>query len=146
MAEYAQDDESVNLTTSKINRTDSFTNTGYMVQAAYYLTGENASYSTVSPLRPFDPSAGGWGAWEIAGRVSNVANSTKQFNEGFANPAVSAKTITEYAVGVNWILNNNIKYWFDYANSQFYEGAGTSASPTNRPAESVFESQFQLAF
>ena len=50
MTEYAQDDESVNLTTLKINRADSFTNTGYMVQATYYLTGENASYSTVSPL------------------------------------------------------------------------------------------------
>jgi phosphate-selective porin OprO/OprP len=53
MAEYAQDDESVNLTRSKVNQTNSFTNTGYMVQASYYLTGENASYNTVSPLRPF---------------------------------------------------------------------------------------------
>jgi len=146
MAEYAVDNESVNLTASKVNKTDSFTNTGYMLQASYYLTGENASYSTVSPLRPFDPLAGGWGAWELAGRVSNVANSSRQFNEGFANQGVSAKTITEYAVGVNWILNNNVKYWFDYANSQFYEGAGTIDNPENRPAESVFESQFQLAF
>ena len=34
----------------------------------------------------------------------------------------------------------------DYALTNFYEGAGTAAVPTNRPAESVFESQLQIAF
>jgi phosphate-selective porin OprO/OprP len=151
MGEYAQDDDALNLVSKgskgiPTSITHNFTNTGYMVQLSYFLTGENESYSLVKPLRPFDPINGGWGAWEVAGRVSNVAAATKQFQLGFVNQSVSAKTETEYAVGVNWYLNNNVKYGFDYAYSDFYEGAGTTAVPKNRPPESVFESQLQLAF
>lgn len=147
MAEYSQDHQALNLSTKSVNRTDGFTNTGYFAQASYYLTGENASYNTVSPIRPFDPiGEGGFGAWELAFRISNVANDTRQFELGFANPVVSAKSATEYAVGLNWILNNNIKYMVDYALTNFYEGAGSATVPTNRPAESVLESQLQIAF
>jgi hypothetical protein len=88
-------------------------------------------------------------AWEpgrLRLRVSNVANDTRQFQLGFADPGVSAKSATEYAVGLNWILNNNIKYTVDYALTNFYQGAGTATVPTNRPAESVFASQLQIAF
>jgi phosphate-selective porin OprO and OprP len=147
MAEYSQDHQALNLTTKTVNRTDSFTNTGYLLQASYYLTGENASYGTVAPIRPFDLSEeGGLGAWELALRFSNVANDSRQFDLGFANPGVSAKTATEFAVGLNWILNTNIKYMVDYALTEFYQGAGTAIAPTNRPAESAIESQLQIAF
>ena len=146
MAEYARDDHTLNLNTKSVSRTDSFTDTGYMAQISYYLTGENASYSTVSPRRPFDLNGGGFGAWEVAARVSNVATDTRQFQLGFTNPSLSAKTATEFAAGVNWILNNNIKYWFDYGLTNFYQGAGTTIAPTNRAAESIVESQMQIAF
>ncbi len=151
MAEYAQDDHALNLVSkgSKgilTSRTDNFTDTGYMVQASYFLTGENSSYGWVKPLHPFDPRNGEWGALDVAARISNVATQTRQFQLGFANPSVAAKTATEFAVGVNWYLNSNIKYYFDYANTYFYQGAGTTARPTDRPNESAFESQLQLAF
>ena len=42
--------------------------------------------------------------------------------------------------------SNNVKYWFDYANTEFKDGAGTAAAPKNRPNESVIESQLQVAF
>jgi len=153
MAEYAVDDQALNLiSTNKgvlTSQTHNFHNAGYMFQASYWLTGENASYSYVkprNPFNPFDPFNGGWGAWELAARVSNVSNQTRQFQLGYANPSVSAKTATEFAVGLNWTLNNNVKYWFNYALTEFYQGAGTTARPTDLPAESVFESQLQLAF
>ena len=154
MAEYAQDEHSLNLFTTVgkapfvklINRTDTFTDTGYMAQASYYLTGENASYGWVKPLHPFDPRKGSWGAWEVAARISNVALQTRQFQLGFANPSVSAKTATEFALGVNWYLSDNVKWWFDYANTYFNGGAGTAKVPRDRPNESVFESQLQIAF
>ena len=150
MTEYAQDDHALNLTTTTkkvlTSRTDNFTDTGYMAQASYYLTGENSSYGWVKPLRPFDPRNGRWGALEVAARISNVAKQTRQFQLGFANASVSAQTATEFALGINWYLNSNIKYYFDYANTYFYKGAGTIARPTDRPNEGVFESQVQLAF
>src|SRR5271168_1002071 len=154
MGEYAQDEHSLNLFTTygsnpfkrQVNRTDTFTDTGYMAQVSYLLTGEDASYGWVKPLHPFDPRNGGWGAWELAGRVSNVAADTRQFELGFANPSVSAKTATEWAAGFNWYLSNNVKFYFDYANTYFNGGAGTTAAPKDRPNESVFESELQIAF
>jgi phosphate-selective porin OprO/OprP len=154
MAEYAQDEHSLNLFTTSgsgvfkklINRTDTFTDTGYFVQGSYLLTGEDASYGWVKPYHPFDPRNRRWGAWELAARISNVAAQTRQFQLGFANPSVSAETATEYALGVNWYLSPNIKWQFDYANTFFNGGAGTTAQPKDRPNESVIESQLQISF
>ena len=154
MAEYAQDEHSLNRFATVgaspfkrlINRTDTFTDTGYMAQASYLLTGEDASYGWIKPYRPFDPRNGRWGAWEVAARISNVAADTRQFQLGFASPNVAAQTATEFALGINWYLNANIKWQFDYANTYFDGGAGTAAMPKDRPNESVFESQLQIVF
>src|SRR5713101_2480517 len=85
MAEYAQDEHALNLFKTvgsnpfkrRINRTDTFTATGYMAQASYYLTGEKASFGWVKPLRSFDPRHGVWGAWELAARMSNSATQAR---------------------------------------------------------------------
>jgi phosphate-selective porin OprO and OprP len=154
MAEYAQDEHSLNLSTTYgsnpkkrfVNRTDTFTDTGYFAQASYILTGEDASYGWVKPLHPFDPRNGRWGAWELAGRISNIAADSRQFKLGFAQNFVSAQDATEWAAGVNWYLSNNIKWQFDYANTYFNGGAGIKGSPEDRPNESVFESQLQISF
>ncbi|MGC2494926.1 OprO/OprP family phosphate-selective porin [Candidatus Binatus sp.] len=154
MAEYAQDEHSLNLFTTKgsapfkrlIDRTDTFTDTGYMAQASYILTGEDASYGWVKPYHSFDPRNGFFGAWEVAARISNVAAQTRQFQLGFANPSLSAKTATEFAAGINWYLTPNVKWQFDYANTFFNGGAGTATDVKDRPNESVFESQLQISF
>jgi phosphate-selective porin OprO and OprP len=154
MAAYAQDEHSLNLFTTAgkapftrlINRTDTFTDTGYFAQASYLLTGENASYGWVKPRHPFDPRNGWWGAWELAGRISNVQADSRQFQLAFANPSVSAKTATEFAAGVNWYLTPNIKWQWDYANTYFNGGAGTTTDVKDRPNESVIESQLQISF
>ncbi len=155
MAEYAQDSHSLNRFatngapspfTKQINRTDTFTDTGYFAQASYLLTGEKASYGWVKPNHPFNPRNGWWGGWELAARISNVAADSRQFQLGFANPGVAAKTATEFAAGINWYLTSNIKWQWDYANTYFDEGAGTTALPRDRPNESVFESQLQITF
>ena len=150
MGEYAQDQHSLDLTTTVhkkyVNRTDTFRDTGYMAQASYLLTGEDASYGWIRPRRVFDPRVGTWGAWELAARISNTSADPRQFKLGFADPSVSAKTATEYAAGVNWYLNSNIKWQFDYARTFFNGGAGTTAAPKDRPDESVLESQLQISF
>ncbi len=154
MAEYAQDEHSLNRFHTvgsapfkrQINTTDTFTDTGYFAQASYLLTGEDASYGWVKPSHPFDPRNGWWGGWELAARISNLAADTRQFQLGFANPSVAAKTATEFAAGVNWYLSANIKWQFDYANTYFDGGAGTTTLPKDRPNESVFESQLQISF
>src|SRR3984957_18713508 len=154
MAAYAQDEHSLNLFTTKgkapfqrqINRTDTFTDTGYLAQASYILTGEDASYGWVKPYHSFDPRNGFFGAFEIAARISNVAAQTRQFQLGFAAPNVAAKSATEFAAGINWYLTPNVKWQFDYANTYFDGGAGVKGAPRDRPNESLFESQLQISF
>jgi len=152
--EYASDQHSLNqftklgtgALTRLINNTDTFRDTGYLVQASYLLTGEDASYGQIKPYRPFDPRVGKWGAWELAARLSNVSADTRQYKLGFASPSLAAKSATEYALGINWYLSNNVKWQFDYGRTFFNWGAGAKGAVKDRPDESVFESQLQIAF
>ena len=154
LGEYASDQHSLNQFTTLgsgahkkfIDNTDTFRDDGYIVQAGYLLTGEDASYGWIKPYRPFDPRNGMWGAWELAARLSNVSADSRQFKLGFASPTVSAKTATEYALGINWYLSSNVKWQFDYARTFFNWGAGAKGEIKDRPDESVFESQLQIAF
>ena len=154
LGEYASDQHSLNqftklgtgALTRLINNTDTFRDTGYLVQASYLLTGEDASYGQIKPYRPFDPRVGKWGAWELAARLSNVSADTRQYKLGFASPSLAAKSATEYALGINWYLSNNVKWQFDYGRTFFNWGAGAKGAVKDRPDESVFESQLQIAF
>jgi len=164
MAEFASDEHALNLTTSQkikkgtktitrsVSEYNNFTDRGYMLQGSYLLTGENASYGLVKPRNPFDPRRGTWGAFEIASRISNLAvdptvfEPVNKFGNSFANPSTSAKTATEYDIGLNWYLSDNVKWQFDYPRTFFDGGAGTIAEPKDRPDESVFETQLQVTW
>lgn len=154
MAEYVSDNHSLNRfatvthggVTKKIDRYATFADDGYSVTAIYALTGEKESYTGLTPFRNFDPEHGGWGAWELDARISNVATDSGQFKLGFASAAAAARTATEFALGLAWYPSQNVKWQYDYANTFFDGGAGTTAAPKDRPNESVFETQLQLAF
>jgi phosphate-selective porin OprO and OprP len=149
MGAYASDQHSLNrFVTGKkfVDATDTFRDDGYFAQASWLLTGEDASYGWVKPYRPFDPRNGTWGAWELGARLSNTSADPRQFKLGFVSPTASAKTGTEYAAGINWYLNSNVKWQFDYARTFFNWGAGSKFDVKDRPDESVFESQLQITF
>ena len=151
MAEYNSDthDLNRNVVVTKgaahvfVNDYETFTDDGYMALASYVLTGEDASYFGVKPAHPFDPRHGAYGAWEIAARISNIATDSGQFKLNFVSPTVSARTATEYAFGVNWYLNNIVKWQLAYART-FFDLGGPNG--IDRPDESVFETQLQVAF
>jgi phosphate-selective porin OprO/OprP len=147
LGEYVTDQHSLNrFVAGHTDRTDTFKDDGYMAQASYLLTGEDASYGWIKPFHPFDPRNGAWGAWELGARLSNLSADPRQFKLAFANASTSAKTATEYALGINWYLNSNVKWQFDYARTFFNWGAGVKGAVTDRPDESVFESQLQISF
>jgi len=155
MAAFASDRQSLNLsgtvthgkTPVFVNNYSTFTDTGYLAQASYVLTGEDASFRGVIPRHPFDPFNGTWGALDVAGRISNVAVDSGIFKLGYANPNVSANNATEYALGINWYLNRNVKWQLAYARTLFNGGAGTNPTfPQDRPDEGVFETQLQISF
>lgn len=90
---------------------------GGYAQAGYVLTGEthrynpaSGSYSGVVPANPFSMNGGGWGAWEVAGRVS-----TMDLNDQLATAnGVAGGRQTVYTLALNWYVNGNVRFMFDY--------------------------------
>ena len=155
MAAFASDRHALNLngivthgkTPVYVNNYSTFTDTGYLAQLSYVLTGEDATFHGVIPRHAFNPAHGTWGAVDVAARISNVAVDSGVFKLGYANPNVSANNATEYAFGLNWYLNTNVKWQLDYARTFFNGGAGTNPQfPQDRPDEGVFETQLQISF
>jgi sulfate transport system substrate-binding protein len=113
----------------------------WQLTASWVLTGENASFNGVSPRRPFSPSGGGLGAFEVAARFGQLWVPDEVFDKGFANPQTSARTATEAAIGVNWYLNRWLKLVVNYDRTWFDGGARAARrsairSPTARPSTS----------
>ena len=59
---------------------------------SWFLTGEsrpydrqNGCFSRVIPRKNFDWGQGGWGAWELAGRVHQLQVDPKTFSPAFAD-------------------------------------------------------------
>jgi len=136
--EYTSSNQEVSF---KNNR-QTFDNTAWQVALSYVVTGEPASYRGVSPVRPFDPSEGKWGAFEVAARGGQLHIDNAAFADGFADPAKSAGQASEWALGTNWYPNKSVKFVLNYANTYFNGGAKNG----NRPTEKAILARIQLAF
>jgi phosphate-selective porin OprO and OprP len=107
-------------------------NGGY-AQASYVLTGEThtynraqAAYNGIVPANPFSLTGGGWGAWEIAGRISTV-----DLNDQLATAnGVAGGQQTVFTAALNWYVNRNVRFMVDYLHGNITK----QASPTN-PAD-----------
>ena len=129
----------------------SLSHDAWEVAASYLLTGEDASFKGVKPKRDFDLDKGGWGAWELVARYSEinldegtfknnkgqyaVASSTTAANFAYADLSQSAKSARTWTAGVNWYLNQNVKFQLDYSQTSFDGGA--IAGPSHTAAGTV---------
>jgi len=116
-------------------------NTAWQAAANFVLTGEAAGYRGVVPSTVFDRASGGWGAFEVAGRVAGLRVDDETFPI-FANPDQSARSATAYAIGVNWYLNRAVRFLASYERSLFDAAPGA----TERTAENVILTRVQVAF
>jgi phosphate-selective porin OprO and OprP len=115
----------------------------WQVEASYVLTGEKKSFGSPNPKHPFDLHNHGWGAFEIAARTGDFRADPALFAAGFASLASSPKFAREWLVGGNWYLNRIFRFSVDYGHTNFVAGA---AGSTDRPAERVILSRFQINF
>lgn len=122
--------------------TRTVTNTAWVAQGTFLLTGDDASWSGVKPTRDFDPDAGGIGGLELAVRWSELAIDDGAFDDGLADPAKSASKSQSLTVGLNWYLNASVKLQLDYERTSFTGGAATG----DRPAENLVGARAQLLF
>jgi Phosphate-selective porin O and P len=86
-------------------------NGGY-AQASFTLTGELRKYDSVvgayGPVIPNNPiqwATGGWGAWEIAARYRQIPLNDLNVLGG---------ELRNTTVGVNWYVNTNVRFMFDW--------------------------------
>lgn len=94
---------------------------GYYAQAGYFLTGEhrpynraNGCFGAVSPKKPY--GKGGWGAWELALRLSGVDLTDGNIDGG---------EMQNLTAGVNWYVNPHVRMMLNYVRSDL-DGVGDS--------------------
>jgi phosphate-selective porin OprO/OprP len=119
-------------------------NKAWEVSASWVLTGEDASYTGVTPRHPFNLHTGGWGAWQVVGRYEELNVDGSAFPT-FAVSTASASSAHAWSAGLNWYLNRNVRLNASFSHTMFsgYTGV-TPAVPAQ--AENVFFTRIQLAF
>jgi len=129
------------LTQEGLQKSGVRTNVGFrawQVQASYILTGERKGFTSPTPKRSFDPSHGGYGAWEIAIRAGEFSADQAIYADALASPTNAARIAKERVAAVNWYLNRLFRFSLNYGATRF--GGG------NRPEEKVVILRFQINF
>ena len=155
LAEYVQETQDVARTfgtgTKAFTRRDSVHPDSWQLLATYSLTGDDATFGTVTPKRPFTIGQPGWGALEVAARISELSLDAKTFSDApnhaadswFADPTSQASKAVAWTLGLNWYLTQNVAWYLDYTKTRFDGGALDGA---NRADEAAFFTRFQVAF
>lgn len=133
LSEYASSSQQVRLGTSAAK----VMNNAWNVMGSFVLTGEDASYEGISPKNPFNMETRKFGAFEAVVRFSQLDIDKDAFPI-FADPLVSSSHAGEWAIGLNWYLNKNVKFVFDYDRTYFDGGV--------LKTEDLLITRFQLAF
>jgi phosphate-selective porin OprO/OprP len=148
LGEYAISDQQVKLAGAGPSESARLNHTAWHVAGSWVLTGEDASFTGIVPRHPFNPRKGGWGAWQLVARYSQLDIDPDAFPL-FSNPDTSADSAKEVSVGLNWYLNRNIRFGTSFAHTEFEGGGGSGAgapASVTRQDENVFFTRIQLAF
>jgi len=146
LGEKVDDYESLQYKLGNTIYRDKTDNKAFNVQASYVLTGEDASYNGVTPRHDFNPSSADWGAFELVGRYGELKLDSSIFSEGFSNLNTSISKENDWATGINWYLNHNLKLAFAFEQTKFRRGAPNGLSTDDRKTENLFTGLAQLSF
>jgi phosphate-selective porin OprO/OprP len=169
IGEYAVSDQELasqsvknNVSVNKYQTT--INDQAWNVTLLYVLTGEDNVFLNqgIKPRHIFDPFNGQWGAFQLAARWTEMDFDKAVFlNTGtaakpvypLADPRNSVSSASSWALGVNWWLNNNVKFMADYNQTEFDGGAGVynskgalTSEVRDRQTEKVFMTRFQVSF
>jgi phosphate-selective porin OprO and OprP len=111
---------------------------GGYIEGSYTITGEHrkyipgtGAYSGISPAHPFSIANGGMGAWELAARYS-VIDLNDLFTPGVTTTtngvAVAGGHQEVMTFGVNWYVNNNIRFMLDYLHGFVDKKSGSAST------------------
>jgi phosphate-selective porin OprO/OprP len=114
---------------------------GYL-EGGWTLTGEHrnyipatGAYSGIHPAHPFSISEGTWGAFELAARLSFI-NLNDNFSPSAGNGVSTTSNSVEggrqtvYGLGLNWYVNSNMRFMFDYLHAVVKKTSGVTTTGT----------------
>jgi phosphate-selective porin OprO/OprP len=112
---------------------------GYYLQASWFLTGESRNYrpdkgtvDVLQPIRNLSLKDGGWGAWELGIRFSNL-----DLNDG----DVEGGDMDDLTLGLNWYVNQYVRFMANYVNVLSVEGGAHDGDEPD-----VFQIRAQVAY
>jgi len=146
LAEKVNTQQELQYTSGGIIHRDKPTNRAWELTGSYVLTGEDASYTGVTPRHDFDLPKGNWGAFELVGRYGELKIDHTIFDDGFANLNTSISKENTWGTGINWYLNRNVKLALDFEQTKFTRGALNLKSTDDRKTENLFTGLAQLSF
>lgn len=120
--------------------TDMLEHRAWQVAGSWLLTGEKASYRSITPAHAFNPDSSGWGAVELAARYGEVLADQDAFPV-FANPATSMRSAKSWGVGITWYLARQTKVVVNYERTTFNALGATARTP-----EQFLVSRVQVGF
>ena len=146
LGEYARSSQQVTRQVDPtLSRSARLGNNAWQLAVSWFLTGERETYNGFTPLSTFEPGKSGWGAWELVARCHELRVDEAAFADGaasFADPTVAARAARAIGIGVNWYLNQDVKWMFDYERTRFAGGARAA----DRPDENALLTRFALVF
>jgi len=146
LGEYTTVSQEVSRTTTAGRRDGTLDTSAWQVQASWFLTGEEESFRGFKPNNVFSLADNTWGAFELVARYQEIDPDDDAFVGGaasFADPVNAAREATAYGLGLNWYLNENLKWVLNYDHTSFDGGAPGGA---DREDEDVFLTRFALGF
>ena len=146
LGEYTEVSQDVSRATGAGTRVDTIDTRAWQLSASWFLTGEEAAFRGFQPKTRFSPGGDGWGALELVARRHELEVDQAAFAGGadsFADPAASARRATAWAVGLNWYMNENLRWALDYERTRFDGGA---AAGTDRDDENALLLRVALGF
>jgi phosphate-selective porin OprO/OprP len=146
LGEYTTVSQDVSRTTTAGRREGTLDTTAWQLQASWFLTGEEESFRGFKPNNVFSLANDTWGAFELVARYQELDPDDDAFVGGtasFADPANAARKATAYGLGLNWYLNENLKWVLNYDRTSFDGGA---PGGVDREDEDVFLTRFAVGF
>lgn len=146
IGEYTNVEQDVSRALLTGTRSATIDTDAWQVAVSFFLTGEEASFKGFQPKTRFSPSEGTWGAFELKARVQQLKVDDNAFSGGgksFADLAVSAQEANSYGVGLNWYLNENVKWLLDVEHTEFEGGA---VGGTDRRDEDAYQLRLAVGF
>ncbi len=115
----------------------------WQVAGQWVITGDDATFKSVTPKKPLDPAKGHWGAFDVGARIGELRLVEDDvFDEGYADKTKSARRAWSAGGGVNWYPNKNFRFVVDFERTWYRLGAKDG----DRAAENSFVGRVQTVF